>query len=124
MRIYFVFGEKYLEIVKSQGSPSYMIIPENIYDNKFKNDINELQPFKWVKLSMKERNEIARKLLEEAGYSEKNKLKIEIYMYLTENSKKALETIKDIYENTFKGIVECTLRFNDWATFIDNVNRI
>lgn len=107
--------------ILKNSMPSYAIIPENMQNGKYKDDIKGLDSFKWINATDKERCDEARELLKSAGYSTKNKLNIEIYSYTSELNKKVIEAIKDMYESTFDGVVTCDLRFDDWSAFEDNV---
>lgn len=115
--------DKLNEIVFKDSRPSYLVIPENMQNGKFENDIKNLDSYKWVNNSVEERVMEAQNMLKSIGYSANNKLVIEIYTYTNDQQKKCLETIKDMYESAFEGIVECNLRFDDWATFQDNYHK-
>ena len=113
--------ETLVKTISLTSSPSYLAIPEDVYHGEFKNDIDSIDEYSWVKLTMDRRIEKAKALLAEAGYSRSNKLVIEIYSYTNESNKKTLEAVKDMYEQSFDGVVVCNLKFDDWKTFLDNI---
>ena len=105
------------------SSPSYLAIPEDIYGGEFERDIDAIAEYNWVKLTMDRRIEKAKILLSEAGYSIGNKLNIELYSFAGDNNRRVLEAVKDMYEKSFGGVVVCTLKFDDWKTFLDETDK-
>ena len=110
------------KVIKS-AVPSYSVIHEDIYNGEFKNDITNLEEYSWMKLSMNERNEMARELLKEAGYSKENPLKIELSLRSDEFHKNIGSSIQDIYNKAFDGLVVLELVFNDLSTHLNIVSK-
>ena len=102
-------------------SPSYTIIPENTSNGIYKDDIKDFEEFDWIDKSIRERNKLAQDLLKEAGYSKENPLKIDIYLFSNDDMKKVGTTLQDIFTRAFEGLVICTLSFDDWSTYLDNL---
>ena len=104
-------------------SPSYTIIPENTGNGIFKDDIKDFEEFDWIYKDIKERDEIARNLLIQEGYSKENPLKIDIYLFSNDDMKKIGSVLQDIFTRAFDGLVICTLSFDDWSTYLSNITK-
>ena len=103
--------------------PSYSVIHENIHNNEFEKDIDDLEEYSWVKLSIGEKNKMAKELLLEVGYSKENPLVIEILSRSDELHKNIASAIQDIYNKAFDGLVKCKLVFNDVATWLNQLKK-
>ena len=108
------------KVIKA-AKPSYSVIHENIHNNEFENDINDLEEYSWINLSVDEKNKIARDLLLEVGYSKENPLTIELLSRSDELHKNIASAIQDIYNKAFNGLVKCKLLFNDVATWLNQL---
>ena len=111
------------KVIKT-AKPSYSVIHENVHDNLFKDDVVNLEEYSWIKLSVEEKNKMARELLIEAGYSKENPLKIEILSRSDELHKNMASSIQDIYNSSFDGLVKCSLIFNDVATYLSSMKNL
>ena len=105
------------------AKPSYTIIPENSYNNEFKDDVNDFEDFDWKNIDMEERINLAKSLLEEAGYNKENPLTIDIYLCTGDIMKKIANTLQDIFTKNLDGLIKCTVSFNDWNTYLENTSR-
>ena len=115
--------DKLLKITNGKGSPSYSVIPENMSNGIYKNDIKDFEEFDWINKNMKERNKLAQDLIIEAGYSKENPLKIELYFPSGDKNNITASALQDIFTTAFEGLVVCKLTFNDWATFLANCKK-
>ena len=110
------------KVIKT-AKPSYSVIHENIHNNEFEKDIDDLEEYSWVKLSIGEKNKMAKELLLEVGYSKENPLVIEILSRSDELHKNIASAIQDIYNKAFDGLVKCKLVFNDVATWLNQLKK-
>ena len=115
--------EKLFKITKGQGSPSYSVIPENMSNGIYKDDIKDFEGFEWLNMSIQERNKLAQDLLIQAGYSKENPLVIDIYFPSGDKNKIVSTALQDIFNTAFEGILVCNLSFNDWATYLANCKK-
>ncbi|MCL6270905.1 ABC transporter substrate-binding protein [Sansalvadorimonas sp. 2012CJ34-2] len=98
--------------VKGQGEkPAYAFTPEAI--NGFvKPDLA------WEKMTQKERDAEAKRLLKEVGYDKNNPLKVELLYNTSESHKKIAIAIGQMWKRNLG--VEVTLRNEEWKTFLDS----
>ncbi|WP_301099459.1 ABC transporter substrate-binding protein [Otariodibacter sp.] len=102
------------EKVLAQGQiPTYVFTPTYISEG------DQIQQPEYSTLPMKERNEQAIKLLEEAGYSKSNPLKFSILYNTNENHKKVAIAAASIWKANTKGLVDVTLENQEWKTYLD-----
>ena len=109
-------------VIKS-AVPSYSVIHENIYNNEFEKDVKNLEEYSWISLPKEEKDNLARKLLMEVGYTKENPLKVELLLRSDELHKNIGSAIQDIYNKAFEGLVKVELIFNDLTTFLDAVSK-
>ncbi|MCL6270904.1 peptide ABC transporter substrate-binding protein [Sansalvadorimonas sp. 2012CJ34-2] len=97
--------------ITGQGQkPAYSFTPSSI--NGFvKPDLA------WEKMSQKEREKEAAKLLKQVGYSKSNPLKVELLYNTSESHKKVAIAISQMWKQALG--VEVTLRNEEWKTFLD-----
>ncbi|GAA5098322.1 ABC transporter substrate-binding protein [Wohlfahrtiimonas larvae] len=98
--------------VVAQGQmPAYGFTPPYI------NDMDAIEP-EWFKLTQKERNAMAVKLLEEAGYNKSKPLKFKLlYNTLESHRKVAIAAASILKQNAG---IEMQLENQEWKTFLDN----
>ncbi|MCP9268730.1 oligopeptide ABC transporter substrate-binding protein OppA, partial [Xenorhabdus sp. XENO-1] len=98
--------------VKAQGDkPAYGWVPPYIAD--FKDE----KPDWYTKLNQQQRNEEARKLLAEAGFSKDNPLKISLLYNTSDLHKKMAIAASAIWKKNIG--VEVSLENQEWKTFLD-----
>lgn len=98
--------------VVAQGQiPAYGFTPPYI------NDMDAIEP-EWFKLPQKERNEMAVKLLEEAGYSKSNPLKFKLLYNTLESHRKVAIAVASILKQNAG--IEMQLENQEWKTFLDS----
>lgn len=107
--------------VFKNGIPSYCAILETIANDKFSKELDTIEEFAWVKLGFQDRVEKAKKLLEEVGYTKDSPLIIELAFPTGGNHKSVAEAIQTTWNNVFEGMVICTLLFEDWSIFLQNM---
>jgi oligopeptide transport system substrate-binding protein len=90
--------------------PAYFLTPEIIAGFS-----PELPPY--GKLTQKERNEAAKKLLEEAGFNKSNPLKFSLLYNTSENHKKLAVAISSMWKKTLGA--EVTLENQEWKTYLE-----
>jgi oligopeptide transport system substrate-binding protein len=71
----------------------------------------------WAKLTQKEREELAKELYAEAGYSTTNPLSIEIIYNTSENHKRVALAVTSMWKKTLG--VETKLRNQEWKVFLE-----
>ena len=71
----------------------------------------------WAKLTQKEREELAKELYTEAGYSTTNPLSIEIIYNTSENHKRVALAVTSMWKKTLG--VETKLRNQEWKVFLE-----
>ena len=98
--------------VKGQGEkPAYAFTPEAI--NGFvKPDLA------WEKMSQKDREAEAQRLLKAAGYDKSNPLEVELLYNTSESHKKIAIAIGQMWKRTLG--VKVSLRNEEWKTFLDS----
>ncbi|PID51259.1 MAG: oligopeptide ABC transporter substrate-binding protein OppA [Pasteurellales bacterium] len=101
--------------VLGQGqTPTYVFTPTYI------NEGEKIQQPAYSKLSTKERNVEAIKLLEEAGYSKANPLKFTVLYNTNDNHKKVAIAVASIWKQNTKGLVNVKLENQEWKTYLDS----
>ena len=73
------------------------------------------------KMTQKERNKEAMKLLKEAGYSKSNPLKFDLLYNTSENHKKLAVAISSMWKKTLGA--EVTLENQEWKTYLETKNQ-
>ena len=91
--------------------PAYFLTPEII--SGFSPELPA-----YGKLTQKERNAEAKKLLEEAGYNESNPLKFNLLYNTSENHKKLAVAISSMWKKTLGA--EVTLENQEWKTYLES----
>ncbi|MBU2707211.1 oligopeptide ABC transporter substrate-binding protein OppA [Zooshikella marina] len=91
--------------------PTFNLTPANI--DGFKAPENKI-----AKLSQKERNEMAKKLLAEAGYSKDKPLSFTLLYNTDDNHKKIAVAIASMWKKTLGAKV--SLENQEWKTYLDN----
>ena len=91
--------------------PSYTLVPPGI------GEYQSLVP-EWAGWTQEERNEEARRLYQQAGYSEERPLRIEIRYNTSENHKKLALAIASIWKQVLG--VHATLVNEEWKVFLQN----
>ena len=114
---------KFLKVTNGKGVVSYSVIPENMSNDIYKDDIKDFDGFEWVNMSIKERNKLAQDLIRQAGYSKENPLTIELYFSSGDKNTITASAMQDIFTIAFDGLVICKLSFNDWATYLSNCKK-
>lgn len=75
------------------------------------------QKYEWTNLSFKDRVTKAKKLYEEAGYGDKNPLKIKITYSTNENNKKLVLAVASMWKQHLN--IDVTLENQEWKVFLD-----
>lgn len=70
-----------------------------------------------------QRNEEAKKLLTEAGYSKTNPLKTELLYNTNEGLKSIAVAVTSMWKKNLDGMVDVTLKNQEWKTFLDTKNQ-
>lgn len=70
-----------------------------------------------------QRNEEAKKLLIEAGYSASNPLKTELLYNTNEGLKNIAVAVTSMWKKNLDGMADITLKNQEWKTFLDTKNR-
>jgi len=91
--------------------PAYSWVPPGISNY-------EPVQLEFARLSQQERNELARRLYAEAGYSRDNPLRVEIRYNTSENHKKVAIAIAAMWKQTLGAIA--TLVNEEWKVFLEN----
>lgn len=99
------------KIIQFGEQPSYSLVPPGI---------GEYQPQapEWSQWTQEERNEEARRLYREAGYTEENPLQVEIRYNTSENHKKIALAIASLWKQALG--VQATLVNEEWKVFLQN----
>ena len=99
------------KFVVGQGQkPTYSFTPDSV--NGF------VKPnLAWEKMSQKERETEAKRLLADAGYDKSNPLEVELLYNTSESHKKVAIAISQMWKQTLG--VKVTLRNEEWKTFLD-----
>ncbi len=82
------------KVISVEMTPAYSVMPDNLgnYDS---------YEYSWVKKPYKERLAMAKKLMEEAGYSENKRLVIELAYNTHEDHKKVAIAAADMFKNIY-----------------------
>ena len=94
--------------------PAYFLTPEII--SGFTPELPA-----YGKMTQKERNKEAMKLLKEAGYSKSNPLKFDLLYNTSENHKKIAVAISSMWKKTLGA--EVTLENQEWKTYLETKNQ-
>lgn len=70
-----------------------------------------------------ERNEAAKKLLAEAGYSKANPLKTELLYNTNEGLKSIAVAVTSMWKKNLDGMVDISLKNQEWKSFLDTKNQ-
>lgn len=104
-------------VLKGGQKPAYGFTPE-IVDGFTPPDLE------WGKWSQQKRNEEAKKLLTEAGYSESNPLNIELLYNTNEGLKRIAIATSQMWKQAFGSkTIHVTLKNEEWKTFLDTVHQ-
>ncbi|MFT6925298.1 MAG: oligopeptide transport system substrate-binding protein [Psychromonas sp.] len=102
-------------ILLGQGQkPAYFLTPEIVAD------FNPQLPA-YGKLTQKERNSEAQKLLADAGYNKSNPLKFSLLYNTSANHKKLAVAIASMWKTTLGA--EVTLNNQEWKTYLETLNQ-
>ena len=115
---------KISKVVLKDATPAYTIVHEEISNNEFKDDINNFTEFDWMKMDSTELQSYACDLLRQAGYSEKNPLKITLLSDSGSFFKNISTALQANFNDDFKGLVVCKVEFVDWKTFLDRMSKM
>lgn len=99
------------KVVAQGQAPAYGFTPPYI------NDMDAIEP-EWFKLPQKERNEMAVKLLAEAGYSKAKPLKFKLLYNTLESHRKVAIAVASILKQNAG--IEMQLENQEWKTFLDS----
>ncbi len=92
--------------------PAYTFVPNNV--SGYTAPIPEYQTW-----TQKQRDEKARKLMDEVGITKSNPLKFELLYNTSESHKRNALAISSMWKKAFKGAVIVTLKNQEWKTYLD-----
>ncbi|OOS25082.1 peptide ABC transporter substrate-binding protein [Moraxella pluranimalium] len=103
-------------ILKRGEEPAYQLTPLAI------NGMVDAAP-EWKSLDQAARNEKAKALLAEAGYSAEKPLKFEFLYSTSETGKKLASAVSAMWKENLGGIVEVSQVNQEWKSFLDTKNQ-
>ncbi|MBE2893664.1 ABC transporter substrate-binding protein [Spirabiliibacterium falconis] len=102
------------EKVLGQGqTPAYVFTPP------YTADADSIKNPEWASWPQQQRNEEAKKLLTEAGFSKSNPLTFNLLYNTDENHKKVAIATSSIWKKNLDGLVNAKLENQEWKTYID-----
>lgn len=102
------------KILKQGQIPAYGFTPPYI------NGGEAITPPAWAKLTQKERNEQALKLLSEAGFSKSNPLDFTLLYNTSDDHKKLAIAASSMWKKNLAGAVNVKLENQEWKTYLDS----
>jgi oligopeptide transport system substrate-binding protein len=99
-------NREFLVNIEKNGIVSYSPILENMHNGYFKDVVNEVEDYSWVRMDFEKRVEEAKKLLIGAGYSNKNPLKFTLYFSSTAMKSVADYITDSVFEDGFVKAME------------------
>lgn len=102
------------KILKQGQIPAYGFTPPYI------NGGEAITPPAWAKLTQKERNEQALKLLSEAGFSKSNPLDFTLLYNTSDDHKKLAIAASSMWKKNLAGAVHVKLENQEWKTYLDS----
>ena len=99
------------KILGTGEKPAYTFVPEIV--SGYTPPIPEYQTW-----SQKKRNEVAKKLLNEAGFNKSNPLRFELLYNTSEQHKRNALAIASMWKRAFDGAVIVTLKNQEWKTYL------
>lgn len=111
-----IVRETFPAILKRGEQPAYQLTPLSIQG------MVEAAP-EWKSLDQAARNEKAKALLAEAGYSAENPLKFEFLYSTSETGKKLSSAINAMWTENLGGIVQASQINQEWKSFLDTKNQ-
>lgn len=99
------------KILGTGQKPAYTFVPDNVSEFNVK-----IPPY--AKLTQKQRDKQAKKMLNDAGFSKSKPLKFEILYNTSESHKRLALTIASMWKKAFDGAVIVTLRNQEWKTYL------
>ncbi|MDU7693038.1 MAG: peptide ABC transporter substrate-binding protein [Helicobacter sp.] len=101
------------KVLRVSVLPAYTFAPRII------NGAEETKDPQWAKLSLKDRNAQAIKLLQDAGYSKSKPLKATLLYNTSEGHKKIAIAATSIWKKNLGGLVDIKLENQEWKTFLE-----
>lgn len=98
-------------ILGTGEKPAYTFVPEIV--SGYTPPVPEYQTW-----DQKKRNEVAKKLLSEAGFTPANPLKFELLYNTSEQHKRNALAISSMWKKAFDGAVIVTLKNQEWKTYL------
>lgn len=99
------------KVLGTGEKPAYTFVPEIVSGFHL-----VLPPY--AKLTQKQRDEQARKMLKEAGFSKSHPLKFELLYNTSEQHKRNALAIASMWKRVFHGAVKVTLKNQEWKTYL------
>jgi oligopeptide transport system substrate-binding protein len=99
------------KITQGGEQPAYEWVPPGVPGY-------EQQPVDFASMTQKERNELAKKLYAEAGYSADNPLKVQVLHNTSERHRKIAIAIASMWKKTLG--VDMTLTNQEWKVYLDS----
>ncbi|WP_440683068.1 peptide ABC transporter substrate-binding protein [Cysteiniphilum halobium] len=110
-------------ILRMGQTPLYSIVPQGIqggiYDNIYKN----VPSYSWVNKPMAERDQIAKKLLEKAGYSNTHPLNLTISYNTLPMHQKIAEAITQMWKRAFGDMVKVKVQNEEWKVYLQTLQQ-
>ncbi|CCG17866.1 oligopeptide ABC transporter, oligopeptide-binding protein [Taylorella equigenitalis 14/56] len=102
--------------VLAQGqTPTYVFTPPYITDGEL------IKQPEYSKQDMASRNAEAVKLLNEAGYSKSNPLKLTVLYFTNDENKKIAVAVQSIWKKNTDGILDIKLQSQEWKTYLNTL---
>ncbi len=101
------------KVLGTGEKPAYTLVPEIVSGYTLK-----LPPY--AKLTQKQRDEQARKMLNDAGFNKSHPLKFELLYNTSEQHKRNALAIASMWKRVFHGAVIVTLKNQEWKTYLSD----
>ncbi|WP_192482850.1 MULTISPECIES: peptide ABC transporter substrate-binding protein [Cysteiniphilum] len=110
-------------ILKMGQTPLYSIVPQGIQGGIYDNVYKDVPSYSWVNKPMAERDQIAKGLLEKAGYSDTNPLNLTISYNTLPTHQKIAEAITQMWKQAFGGMVSVKVQNEEWKVYLQTLQQ-
>ncbi|MDA0911931.1 MAG: ABC transporter substrate-binding protein, partial [Proteobacteria bacterium] len=110
-------------ILKMGQTPLYSIVPQGIQGGIYDNIYKDVPSYSWVNKPMAERAQIAKGLLEKAGYSDMHPLDLVISYNTLPMHQKIAEAITQMWKHAFGGMINVKVQNEEWKVYLQTLQQ-
>ncbi|MFZ9036159.1 MAG: peptide ABC transporter substrate-binding protein [Francisellaceae bacterium] len=110
-------------ILRMGQTPLYGIVPDGIQSGMYKDLYKQLPSYDWVDQPLDQRQQEAKKLMQEAGFSAQHPLKITILYNTDQGHLLVAQAIIQMWKDAFGDMIEAKTENEEWKVFLQTVNQ-